>query len=77
MKIKEALERIELQLKAGWWDNLMYFLYILIIFLELVAMFTQNSTLVIGGFIFLVISYPLIQLFEYIELNKIRRLYKK
>lgn len=76
MEIEKALERIELQLKAVWWDNLLYFLWMLIISLELVAMFTHNLILVMYGFVFFIILYPIIQLFEYIQLNKIRRYYK-
>ena len=77
MKIEKALERIELQLKAIWWDNLMYSCWIVSLLTAVIGILTKNLIVIIMAIILYLIIYPLIQICEYFEKNKIRRLYKK
>ena len=61
-KINIALERIELQQKAIWYDMIMFFGLIFCVLFKFLY-----------GVIFIVI---LIQLFEYIEIKNIKKFYK-
>lgn len=67
-KLEQALERIELQQKAVWWDNFMYFLWILGLFLF--KSMGQYIIYFIAVFIF-------IQFFEGREYKQVEKKYEK
>ena len=73
----QALERVELQLKVNWWDNLIFFVWLLFIGLAVFSAVIESEKLAVGvgvAFIFLNIFF---QIAEHKELNKIRRKYEK
>ncbi len=76
-EILDILERIELQLKAVWWDNLLFWLWLQFIGLAVFSAVVKSIKMAIGvgvAFIFLNIIF---QLAESKELNKIRKEYEK
>lgn len=76
MELEKAIERIELQLKAVWWDNLLSSCWMISLFMVVIAALTKSLMLCVFAIIFFGFSYPLIQILEHIQLNKTRRLYK-
>jgi len=81
-EILDAIERIELQLKAVWWDTLwwytfIFFIWLLFIGLAVCSSIAKSIKMALGvgvAFIFLSI---ILQLAESKELNKVRRKYEK
>jgi len=76
-KILDILERIELQLKAVWWDNLLFWLWLMFLGLAVFSAVIKSVKMaVVMGitFIFLNIFF---QFAEKKEMKKIRREYEK
>jgi len=76
-KTLDILERIELQLKAVWWDNLLFWLWLMMAGLAIFSVVIKSVKMAVATgvtFIFLSIFF---QFAEKKELNKIRREYEK
>ena len=77
-QIKEALERIELQVKCNWWDNLMYM--VIGAFLITVLLHTMIGMIhytLMALLIILLFSIIIIQVCEHYQKKTIRRLYRQ
>lgn len=77
MEIEKSLERIELQLKAIWWDNLLYFGYILSTMFMIIFYLTNQKMMLLVAGVMAIIIYPITQILEKIQMKKIKEDYKK
>lgn len=76
--IEKALERIELQLKANWWDNLMYFcieLLCIAVIVHILIGIIHYTAMFIG--VSIIILVIIIQICEWFQKRTIRRMYRK
>jgi len=67
-KLEQALERIELQGKANWYDSFMYFLWILGLFL-----FKSMAQFII----YFIAVFIFVQIFEGREYKKVEEKYER
>ncbi len=79
-KILDRLKDIELQLKAVWWDNLIYFLLLAMAGISIIAVLTNWILLKLVCVLCIlmsIVAFVALQFAEKIELNKIRKKYEK
>jgi len=77
---KEILEvslRIELQLKAIWWDNLMYICWISSALLAFSGWVASKIVIAYLAFFWLLLGTIIIQVVEYFDKKDIRKKYEK
>jgi len=76
-QIFNSLERIELQLKAVWWDNFIFWLWLMLVGLAVFSAVIKSVKMAVAIAVTFIILNVIFQLAEKKELNKIRREYEK
>jgi len=72
-KLFTILERIELQQKAIWWDNILFSFGIVSL---LSILLNKNTFFIFFSLIFFLMIFIFIQIFEHLEMKMIKRFYK-
>lgn len=74
--MKDKLMRIELQLKAIWYDQLMYCVWIITFLFITTGFLIKNISFMVLGFILFLLFSILTQILEKKAMDKIRREYE-